>query len=115
MYLHGSVDALRGLSVSPFMSMAEDLSASALEKQGEFAGAMDALKPTELDDVDGPDLGALYHLAKLYRKVGNDAEAQKIEADLLKRLEYADSDRLILVQLTRQSQSLAALASSRPN
>jgi DNA-binding winged helix-turn-helix (wHTH) protein/tetratricopeptide (TPR) repeat protein len=111
-YLHGSVDALRGLSLSPFMSMAEDLSASALEKQGEFAGAMDALKPTELDDVDGPDLGALYHLAKLCRKVGNDAEAQKIEADLLKRLKYADPDHPILVQLKRARQSVGAWTSN---
>jgi tetratricopeptide (TPR) repeat protein len=106
--LRGAVDALRGVPLEPSTLVAEDLLAGALEKQGDFAGAIDALRPMELNDGQGPDLDARYHLARLYRKVGNEAEAQSIETDLLKRLKYADRDHPILVQLNRQTRSLAA-------
>jgi tetratricopeptide (TPR) repeat protein len=99
LYLRGTVDDLRGLQ---FTNMAEDLLATALEKQGDFAGAIDALKPMELNDEGGPDLDARYHLARLYRKVGNKAEAQSIETDLVKRLKYADPDHPILRELEKR-------------
>jgi DNA-binding winged helix-turn-helix (wHTH) protein/tetratricopeptide (TPR) repeat protein len=107
-YLRDSVVGLRELQLSPLARMAEDLLATALERQGNFADAIDVLKSVELNDIEGPDLDARYHLVRLYRKLGNNAEAQKIEVDLLKRLKYADPDHPMLVQLKRQTQSLAA-------
>ena len=112
--LRDTLDALEGLRLSPFTNMAKDLLATGLERQGDFAGAVQVLRAAELNDVEGPDLDARYHLAKLYRKAGNSSEAQKIEMDLLKRLKYADADHPILVQLQRQSQ-LAASVSNPPN
>jgi tetratricopeptide (TPR) repeat protein len=110
LHLRGTVDTLQGLQFSPFTSMAEDLLATALEKQGDVASAIDALKPMELNDVDGPDLDARYHLARLYRKVGNKDEAQKIETDLLKRLKYADPDHPILRELQKRNPLAAAVS-----
>jgi DNA-binding winged helix-turn-helix (wHTH) protein/tetratricopeptide (TPR) repeat protein len=112
--LRDTLNALEGLRLSPFTNMAKDLLATGLEKQGDFAGAVQVLRAAELNDVEGPDLDARYHLAKLYRKAGNNSEAEKIEIDLVKRLKYADADHPILVQLRRQSQ-LAASVSNRPN
>jgi tetratricopeptide (TPR) repeat protein len=112
--LRDTLDALEGLRLSPFTNMAKDLLATGLERQGDFAGAVQVLRAAELNDVEGPDLDARYHLAKLYRKAGNSSEGQKIEMDLLKRLKYADADHPILVQLQRQSQ-LAASVSNPPN
>ena len=115
LYLRDSVVGLRELQLSPVARMAEDLLATALERQGSFADAIDALKLPELNDIEGPDLDARYHLVRLYRKLGNNAEAQKIDVDLLKRLKYADPDHPMLVQLKRQTQSLAGAASNQPN
>ena len=43
-------------------------------------------------------------LARLYRKVGREQEAQKIEAELLRLLAYADPDHPILVELQRSQE-----------
>ena len=43
-------------------------------------------------------------LAQLYRKVGREEEAQKIEAELLKLLAYADPDHPMLVALQRSQE-----------
>jgi len=108
LHLRTAVDAVRALPLEPFTLLAEDLLATALETQGDFAGAIDALRPMELNDVWGPDLDARYHLARLYRKVGNEAEAQSIETDLLKRLKYADPDFPMLVELQKRPQTSSA-------
>ena len=47
-------------------------------------------------------------LAQLYRKVGREEEAQKIEAELLKLLAYADPDHPMLVEL-KGSQEVAVI------
>jgi hypothetical protein len=46
-------------------------------------------------------------LAQLYRQGGQQAEARRVEADLLKLLAHADADHPILRQL-QQSQDVAA-------
>lgn len=59
---------------------------------------------------EGPHAVTLSPLrrAKLYRKAGRNKDAERIEADLLKRLAYADPDYSILVELKRSRELAAA-------
>lgn len=52
------------------------------------------------------------HLARLYRELGREADAQEIEAELRRLLVYADPDFWMLRQLERQSGTVDAASGS---
>jgi tetratricopeptide (TPR) repeat protein len=85
--------------------------ASAHERQGQLDKALRVLEQAsqiknELGVVLGPTAESLWmrnqwRLAQVYRKLGREEDAQPIEAELLKRLAYADSDHPILQALSK--------------
>ena len=81
--------------------------ATALEQEGQLADAVQVLDTATQAD-SGKVLDTAYEwmriewkLAQLHRKVQQPEVAQKIEAELRKRLAYADPDHPILLQLNR--------------
>ncbi|MEE8201861.1 MAG: tetratricopeptide repeat protein [Candidatus Acidoferrales bacterium] len=87
------------------------------ERQGHLPRAIQVLEATSQEKKRSIFGGGGYtwmrvqmRLAQLYRKVGREEEAQKIEAELLKLLAYADPDHPLLRQL-RATQALAAAQS----
>lgn len=88
--------------------------ARAWQLQGDLAKAVAVLEETSQDKGSAiyPRSGLLWlriqwQRAKLYRKVGRDAEAREIEAELRKLLAYADPDHPLLRQLNRSQASAA--------
>jgi hypothetical protein len=87
--------------------------ASALARQGDPEGA------TRVLELGSKQRHVAFHwvsngfiweknqflLARLYRKAGRAADAQRIEADLSKLLAFADADHPILLELQRLQKS----------
>ncbi len=92
----------------PVAFMAAEALSRALEQQGNLTEAIEALQ--SLEDQKRLEMRARFRLAKLYRKAGRGNEAQRIEADLLRRLAIADPDYPILVAL--KARQRAALSTS---
>ncbi len=106
--LRNAVEAFKHLQ--GYAAMTGDWLATALEQMGDLSGAVQVLQSLEQDHLLDLHMGARFRLTQLYRKVGRIEDAQKIEADLLKRLAYGDPDYPILVQLKASQQ--AALSTS---
>ena len=95
--------------------LAADLLASAWEQQGEWEQAARVLEEASSKKtfiVHGGTAPLWYRiqwrLAEVYRKLGRDEDARRIEEELLKLLTYADPDHPILLRL-QSSQDLAPL------
>jgi tetratricopeptide (TPR) repeat protein len=98
--------------------------ASALDKGGDSEEAIRALeeksrwKPGSNRSNQNIDAHAWLRIralhAKLYRKVGREDDARKIEDDLSKLLSQADSDHALLVAL-RKSRAGETIASAKPS
>jgi len=78
--------------------IAAETLASALERKGEIGAAAEILEPFEAypvfdpADVLGSPAEARFHLARLYRRLGRTANAEKIEAELRGLFSGADAD-----------------------
>ncbi len=94
---------------APVAFMAAEALSKALEQQRNLTEAIEVLQ--SLEDQKRLEMRARFRLAKLYRKAGRGNEAQRIEADLLKRLAFADPDHPILLALKR-SQATGGVSSS---
>ena len=103
------------LGKASFFLGAETL-AAALARQGDEKGAVRVFERASLQKRPAVFLrmsnGGLWTrnqflLARLYRKVGRVADAEKIEAELARLLAAADSDHPILVELKRLQASTA--------
>ena len=95
-----------------FFNGAEGL-ARALEAQGDLQGAARVLEEASQQKGLAAMMGGgsywnklRYQQARLYRKLGREAEAREIEVELRKLLVYADADHAISREL-RQSQQAA--------
>jgi len=113
----------------PYFVAAESL-AQIYEKDGKLEDALRILRTASeqkaqsyRDPMVGAGMVAGYwfitelEMADLYRKLGRVAEAQKLEAELLNLLAYADADHPILCELQKRQRELAdvALPSSQLN
>ena len=74
--------------------------ARALDRQGKTSGAIEILPPmVEPRSGDRDDLELDLQLAGLYRKVGREEEAERLEARVQNQLAYADADDVLLTEL----------------
>lgn len=92
--------------------LASEALARAWELQGSLSGAIHVLEQASQEKTRAGMrnyaflwMRGQWRLAQLYRKVGREQEAQKIEAEMLKLLAYADPDHPILLQLQRWQNS----------
>jgi hypothetical protein len=111
--LRKSYETTRDLGSFAFLLGMETL-ASALAHQGDLDGAIRVLElgPRQKRQAafHWANNGAFWMrnqllLARLHRKAGRTADAQRIEADLLKLLAVADADHPILMELERLRKS----------
>jgi tetratricopeptide (TPR) repeat protein len=119
--LKKSQESTKGFGSAFFLSM--ETLASALAHKGDLEGAVRVLEFTSqkkrlgvFNWVSNGPLWIRNHLllARLYRKAGRAADAQRIEAELLNLLALADADHPILVELRRlQPASTPSDASAR--
>ena len=80
--------------------MAATALAQALDRQGKTSGAIEILAPmAEPRSGDRDDLELDLQLAVLYRKVGREEEAERLEARVQNQLAYADADDVLLTKL----------------
>jgi len=88
--------------------------AEAYESQGDLQKALQVLEKAAQEKAgtyqwSGPQgfywIRVQWQLAQLYHKVGREGEAERIEAELLRYLAFADADHPILLQL-KESQEL---------
>ena len=112
----------------PYFVAAESL-ARLYEKEGKLEDALRILRNASeqkvqsyRDPMVGTGMVAGYWLiaeldmADLYRKMGRAAEAEKLEAGLLKMLAYADADHPILRELQKRQRLVASVQrSAQPN
>jgi tetratricopeptide (TPR) repeat protein len=93
--------------------------ARAWEQQGNQQKALQVLEQASRDKAraypfSGPFwMRAHFRLAELYRQLGRETDARKIEAELLELLKYADPDHAILQQL-RSPKARKELGRLRP-
>ncbi|MGH9544922.1 MAG: winged helix-turn-helix domain-containing protein [Terriglobales bacterium] len=84
----------------PHRYMAGNALAQALDQQGNTNGAIEILQPMlEPRSGERDDLKLDLHLARLYRKVGREEEAERLEARVQNQLAYADPDDALLAEL----------------
>ena len=85
--------------------------ADAYERQGDLQKAIQVLEvASQAKSIAYENAGSTGHLwlkvqwrlSQLYRKLGHNQEAERVEAELLKILAYADEDHPILLQLKSQ-------------
>src|SRR5206468_9014949 len=93
-------------------SLGTESLAAALINEGDVPRAIQVLEgnPDRFHEVIGGGTGAYWlrdrlELAKLYRGAGRVADAQVVEADLLKLLALADPDHPILLEVRRLQHS----------
>ena len=88
--------------------------AQALDRQGKTSGAIEILQPmVEPRSGDRDDLELDSQLAGLYRKVGREEEAERLEARVQNQLAYADADDVLLDEAALSSQR--AIARNNPS
>ena len=74
--------------------------AQALDRRGNTSGAIEVLAPMAGPlSGDRDDLELDLQLAGLYRKVGREEEAERLEARVQNQLAYADADDVLLAKL----------------
>ncbi len=74
--------------------------ARALDRRGDTDRAIDILQPmAEPSSGERDDLELDVNLAHLFRKVGREEEAERLEARVENQLAYADSDEELLTEL----------------
>ena len=105
-------------AINVWFAISESLATIFLE-QGDLAKAAAALEKASLAKtrlISAPSLFSVWlriraRLARLYRRMGESGEAQKIEDELRQLLVYADPDHFILTQLGQpEADSPASLA-----
>ncbi len=101
--LEEGVESARLLGHSVFFLASASL-ARAWEQQGDLERALQVLEAASEEKaraylVQSTWIRIRWRLAQLYRKLGREAEAQEIEAELRELLAYADPDIPILLQL----------------
>lgn len=106
--LHGSMTANRDV----FACTAAIPLAEILERRGDLAGAANVLRQA-LEANQAPVIvtdfrKAKLQLARLYRKLGNEAEARALEAEIRQSLAVADADHPMRLALERNQQIRAA-------
>ena len=94
------------IGANPYLVVSDNL-ASAWEQQGEWEQAARVLEEASSKKTFMVNGGAAPHwfriqwrLAEVYRKLGREEDALRIEEELLKLLTYADPDHPILLRLT---------------
>ena len=74
--------------------------AQALDHHGDTSAAIKILQPmVEPSSGERDDLKLDSQLAHLYRKVGREEEAERLEAHVQNQLAYADADEVLLTKL----------------
>jgi serine/threonine protein kinase len=101
-FLQAGVNSLRSDSGGFFLDAGRDSLATAYEQQRDSVNFLRVLEEAnQEDDLPSVVLGMKMksRLAELYREMGRVEDAEKIEADLSRRLVYADPDLPILIKL----------------
>jgi DNA-binding winged helix-turn-helix (wHTH) protein/tetratricopeptide (TPR) repeat protein len=88
------------LANDPHRYMAGIALARALDRRGDTRGAIEILQPmVEPSSGERDDLNLDSQLARLYRRVGREEEAERLEARVENQLAYADGDEALLTEL----------------
>jgi len=107
--LQEAVSDVRSNSSSYFFIESESL-ADALERHGDLQKSVPALERASQQKAIAYEnegstgqywLKVQWRLAQFYRKLGRTEDAQKLEAELLKTLAYADPEHPLLLKLTQ--------------
>ncbi len=92
--------------------MASQALARVLVSQGDLPAAIEVLQRGASEYLDVRPLMFLshqkYRLLQLYRKLGREEEARRVEADIRKLLAVADSDHPVLVAINREAPRTAS-------
>ena len=88
------------LANDPHRYMAGIALAQALDHRGDTSAAIKILQPmVEPSSGERDDLKLDSQLAHLYRKMGREEEAERLEARVQNQLAYADADEVLLTKL----------------
>jgi len=115
--LRDGLQLMQAEQLNPVFFLAAESLATLYVQQGETQKALETLETAGMKR--GPQLSYFglfgyfgmrprVELARLYRWLGREAEAQKIEVELLKLLALADPDHPILLELQRRREAAAA-------
>jgi DNA-binding winged helix-turn-helix (wHTH) protein/tetratricopeptide (TPR) repeat protein len=108
--LEQGVKSMQSAIDTIFLYPGSESLAAAYEREGDLSSALRVLEEAARgDEISNPPrvfwLRVKAQLARLYRKLGRVEDAQKVEAELLRLLAYADEDHPILRQLRNPQSS----------